>query len=125
MITEEVTQVIDGTLDDIENFDEISLEHWEYFKNKKPIFNKEYLGKLRVVIAKDNERTVGYVFYVFFKSPYHNETWCQVDMFFLKPSHRGKGIGKDMFRLVEQMAKINDFNWLKMEFEKCPIALKK
>ena len=107
MITEEVTQVIDGTLDDIENFDEISLEHWEYFKNKKPIFNKEYLGKLRVVIAKDNERTVGYVFYVFFKSPYHNETWCQVDMFFLKPSHRGKGIGKDMFRLVEQMAKIN------------------
>jgi len=53
MIAEEVIQVIDGTLDDIENFDEIALEHWEYFKNKKPMFNKEYLGKLRVAIAKD------------------------------------------------------------------------
>jgi len=95
--------VVDGKLSDIENFDEIALEHWEYFGNKKPMFNKEYLAGLRVVIAQDNEKTVGYVFYGFFKSPYHTETWCQVDMFFLKPSHRGKGIGKDMFRLVEQM----------------------
>jgi GNAT superfamily N-acetyltransferase len=71
------------------------------------MFNKEYLGSLRVVFAKDEGKTVGYAFYGFFKSPYHNETWCQVDMFFLIPSHRGKGIGKDMFRLVEQMAKIN------------------
>jgi GNAT superfamily N-acetyltransferase len=107
MITEEVTQVIDGTLDDIENFDEISLEHWEYFKNKKPIFNKEYLGKLRVVIAKEDEKTIGYVFYGLFQSPYHNEIWCQIDMFFLSSSHRGNGIGKRMFELVEQTAKDN------------------
>jgi len=42
MIAEEVIQVIDGTLDDIENFDEISLEHWEYFKNKKLPHPEEY-----------------------------------------------------------------------------------
>jgi GNAT superfamily N-acetyltransferase len=109
MIAEEVNvvEVLDGKLSDIENFDEIALEHWEYFKNKKPMFNKEYLGGLRVVIAKDERKTVGYAFYGFFKSPYHNETWCQVDMFFLTSSHRGRGIGKEMFRLVEQMAKIN------------------
>lgn len=107
MIAEEVIQVIDGTLDDIENFDEIALEHWEYFNNKKPMFNKDYLGKLRVAIAKDDGKTVGYAFYGYFKSPYHDETWCQIDMFFLTPLHRGKGIGKEMFKLVEQMAKIN------------------
>jgi hypothetical protein len=45
--------VVDGKLSDIENFDEIALEHWEYFGNKKPMFNKEYLAGLRVVIAKD------------------------------------------------------------------------
>ena len=106
-VEQSTINVVDGKLSDIKNFDEIALEHWEYFGNKKPVFNKEYLAGLRVVIAKDNEKTVGYVFYVFFKSPYHNETWCQVDMFFLKPSHRGKGLGKDMFKLVEQMAKIN------------------
>jgi GNAT superfamily N-acetyltransferase len=106
-VKQSATYVVDGKLSDIENFDEIALEHWEYFGNKKPMFNKEYLAGLRVVIAKDNEKTVGYVFYGFYKSPYHNETWCQVDMFFLKPTYRGKGIGKEMFRLVEQMAKIN------------------
>ena len=107
MIAEEVLQVIDGTLDDIENFDEIALEHWEYFKNKKPMFNKDYLGKLRVAIAKNDGKTVGYAFYGFFKSPYHDEMWCQIDMFFLTPSHRGNGIGKKMFELVEQIAKNN------------------
>jgi len=106
-VKESTIYVVDGKLSDIKNFDEIALEHWEYFGNKKPVFNKEYLAGLRVVIAKNIEKTVGYVFYGFFKSPYHNETWCQVDMFFLKPTHRGKGIGKEMFRLVEQMAKIN------------------
>lgn len=107
MILEEVIQVIDGTLDDIDNFDELALEHWEYFKNKKPMFNKEYLGKLRTVIAKNDRNVVGYVFYGFFKSPYYDEAWCQIDMFFLTPLHRGKGIGKEMFRLVEQIAKEN------------------
>jgi GNAT superfamily N-acetyltransferase len=106
-VEQSTIDVVDGKLSDIKNFDEIALEHWEYFGNKKPMFNKEYLAGLLVVIAKDIEKTVGYVFYVFFKSPYQNETWCQVDMFFLKPTHRGKGIGKEMFRLVEQMAKIN------------------
>ena len=107
MIAEEVIQVIDGTLDDIENFDEIALEHWEYFKNKKPMFNKDYLGSLRVAIAKDEEKAVGYVFYMFYRSPYHDEMWCQVDMFFLLPSHRGNGTGRKMFELVEKVAKSN------------------
>ena len=107
MIAEEVIQVIDGTLDDIEDFDEIALEHWEYFKNKKPMFNKDYLGKLRVAIAKDEGKTIGYAFYGFFKSPYYDETWCQIDMFFLTPSCRGNGIGKQMFDLVEETAKNN------------------
>jgi len=106
-VEQSTINVVDGKFSDIENFDEIALEHWDYFKNKKPMFNKEYLAKLRVVLAKDNERTVGYVFYVFFKSPYHNETWCQVDMFFLKPEYRKQGIGKEMFDLVEKIAKEN------------------
>jgi len=97
MIAEEVIQVIDGTLDDIENFDEIALEHWEYFKNKKPMFDRQVIGNFRVVIAKDDEKTIGYAFYLFYKSPYYDETCCQVDMFFLKPEYRGQGIGMKMF----------------------------
>ena len=46
--------VVDGKLSDIENFDDLSLEHWVCFNDKKPIFNIGYLGTLRVVIAKDD-----------------------------------------------------------------------
>jgi len=108
MIAEEVIQIIDGTLDDIEDFDEIALEHWEYFKNKKPMFDRGIIDNFRVVIAKDEEKTVGYAFYLFYKSPYYDETCCQIDMFFLKPEYRGQGIGMKMFKLVEQLAKNNN-----------------
>jgi GNAT superfamily N-acetyltransferase len=110
MIAEEVIAVdlIDGKLSDIENFDEIALEHWESLRNKKPTFSKEYLSNLNVVIAKDNNKTVGYAFYMFFKSPYYAEQCCLIDMFFLKMKYRKQGLGAKMFNLVEQIAKNND-----------------
>ena len=109
MIAEEViaVELIDGKLSDIENFDEIALEHWEYLKNKKPTFSKEYLKNLSVVIAKDDNKTIGYAFYMFFISPYYAEQCCLIDMFFLKTSYRKQGIGARMFNFVEQIAKKN------------------
>jgi GNAT superfamily N-acetyltransferase len=53
------------------------------------------------------ERQLGMRFMGSFKSPYYDETWCQIDMFFLTPSCRGNGIGKQMFDLVEETAKNN------------------
>jgi GNAT superfamily N-acetyltransferase len=101
-------QIIDGKLEDIENFDQLGLEHWQDFNTKLPSFNKEFLNNLHVVIAKNLNETIGYVFYLIYKSPYHNEFWCQIDMFYLKKSYRNNGIGKKMFDYVEQIAKEND-----------------
>lgn len=106
-VEQSTVTVVDGKLSDIENFDDLSLEHWVCFNDKKPIFNTVYLNNLRVVIAKDDDQSIGYVFYGLFKSPYYDETWCQVDMFFLKPEYRKQGIGKKMFDLVESIAKEN------------------
>jgi len=58
-----------------------------------------------VVIAKDKETPIGYVFFMIFPSWYYTELWCQVDMFFLLPEYRRKGLGKKMFALVEKTAK--------------------
>jgi GNAT superfamily N-acetyltransferase len=93
-----------GKLKDIENFDELAKEHWLAFNTKAPTFNKEFLQTLEVVIAKEEE-TVGYLFFFMYVSPYTAEKTCQADMYYLKPSYRGKGIGTKMFTFLEQTAK--------------------
>lgn len=94
-----------GKLKDIPNFDALSKKHWDSFNNSNPSFNKEILSQMDVVIVKDKETPVGYVFFMLFPSWYYSETWCQVDMFFLLPEYRRKGLGKKMFALVEKIAK--------------------
>jgi len=98
-------QITLGKLSDIQNFDELSKQHWDSFNNKPPNFNKEILSQMDVVIAKDKETPIGYVFFMIFPSWYYTELWCQVDMFFLLPEYRRKGLGKKMFALVEKTAK--------------------
>jgi len=98
-------QITLGKLSDIQNFDELSKQHWDSFNNKPPNFNKEILSQMDVVIAKDKETPIGYVFFMIFPSWYYTERWCQVDMFFLLPEYRRKGLGKKMFALVEKTAK--------------------
>jgi len=98
-------QITLGKLSDIQNFDELSKQHWDSFNNNTPNFNKEILSQMDVVIAKDKETPIGYVFFMIFPSWYYTELWCQVDMFFLLPEYRRKGLGKKMFALVEKTAK--------------------
>ena len=95
------------TVDKLEDFDELGLEHWNSFNNKTPEFDKEFLKNFTVLQAKHNNRTIGYIFYLIFKAPYYNEFWCQIDMFYLKPEYRGQGTGKQMFNMVEEEAKKN------------------
>ena len=90
---------------DIEDFDTIALEHWNSFKNNPPVFDKDILKNFNVVQALKDNKTIGYIIYLCFKSLYYENIWCQIDMFYLKPEFRGKGIGKEMFNLVEQEAK--------------------
>lgn len=94
-----------STFDSILNFKDLSLEHWDSFNNKEPQFKEEFLKTLQVITATLDNKTVGYLFFALFNSPYHNDKWCQVDMYYLSIEHRKHGVGKQMFDLVEQIAK--------------------
>jgi GNAT superfamily N-acetyltransferase len=94
-----------NTFDNITNFDALSLEHWNSFKNKSPEFKEEFLKSLQVITASLDNVCVGYLFFATFNSPYHSDKWCQVDMYYLCDKHRKQGIGKQMFNLVEKTAK--------------------
>jgi len=97
--------IVEGTLYCIDNFHELSKEHWAEFNTQEPSFNVYYLKNLDVILYKDNEVTQGYLFYLMFPSPYYKELNCQVDMFFLRKKYRGRGIGKRMFTKMEEKAK--------------------
>ena len=90
---------------DILTFDKLSLKHWEEFNTKLPKFNKQYLSTLKAVVFEENKETKGYVFFGIYPSPYYDELWGQIDMFYLSPEYRNKGIGKQMFIMVEQFLK--------------------
>jgi GNAT superfamily N-acetyltransferase len=93
-------------LDSLHDFDEIAKEHWDSFNNKKPEFDKEILSNFNIIRAVDTDNTtVGYLFYLCFKSPYYDEIWCQVDMFYIKKTHRKQGLGKRMFTALEEEAR--------------------
>ena len=94
------------TFDNITNFDDLSLEHWNSFKNNPPSFKKEFLKSLQVITASLDNVCKGYLFFAKFNSPYHNEKWCQIDMYYLSTEHRKQGIGKKMFNLLEETAKL-------------------
>lgn len=128
------------SLADVEDFTELAKEHWESFQNKKPTFDINLLSNFHVVRAIDNDKTVGYILYLLYKSFYYDEVCCQVDMFYLKPEYRKQGIGKKMFTLVEEDAKqrgatqlISSFNlkqplegfYQKMGFETTHVAVAK
>jgi GNAT superfamily N-acetyltransferase len=98
-------EVCKCSLEDIKNFDSIAKEHWDSFQNNTPTFNKDILCNFNVVQAKTKETTVGYILYILFKSPYYDEIWSQVDMFYLQPKYRKQGIGKRMFKMLEEDVK--------------------
>ena len=127
-------------LADVQDFTELAKEHWNSFHNKQPNFDINLLSNFYVVRATDNDKTVGYILYILYKSFYYDEICCQVDMFYLKPEYRKQGIGKKMFTLVEEDAKqrgasklISSFNlkqplegfYQKMGFETTHVAVAK
>jgi GNAT superfamily N-acetyltransferase len=93
------------SFDSMANFKALSLEHWESFNNPPPAFKEEFLKTLQLITAKTGNTTVGYLFFAVFNSPYHNERWCQTDMYYLSTKHRKQGVGKQMFDLLEETAK--------------------
>lgn len=93
------------SLEDIENFKDLAQEHWDSFQNKQPSFDLTALNVFKAIKAKAGDKTVGYILYVVYKTPYHDELWCQTDMFYLQPAFRKQGIGKRMFQFLENEAK--------------------
>lgn len=92
--------------DAIDNFDELALEHWKDFNTQEPVFNKELLRTFCVITARnDEDKVVGYLFFVIIDSPYYAERSCHTDMFYLRKTYRKQGIGKQMFQLLEDFAK--------------------
>lgn len=101
-----VLKIYNGSFLDLPDFDEVANEHWKSFNNKFPKFDKDMLSRFPVIKAETKDgKTAGYLFYILFKSMYHDEIWCQVDIFYLKPEYRSKGTGTKMFNLLEKEAK--------------------
>ena len=92
-------------LANIENFDELSKEHWEDFGNKTPDFNKTYLESGKVITVRDEGKVVGYVMFFVGRCPAYEENWCTVTMYYLQHKYRNAGVGSKMFDLVERTAK--------------------
>jgi GNAT superfamily N-acetyltransferase len=93
------------TLSSIENFDSLAKEHWDDFANKPPTFKKAILGRGQVITARVDVRPVGYLVFLITDSPFYDEKWCSIGMYFLQREHRGRGLGTKMFLLLEQTAK--------------------
>jgi GNAT superfamily N-acetyltransferase len=93
------------TFENITNFKDLSLEHWNSFNNELPCFKEEFLKSLQVITASKDNKVVGYLFFAVFNSPYHDYKMCQIDMYYLSDQHRKQGIGKQMFNLAEKTAK--------------------
>ena len=92
-------------IEDIQNFKDLAQEHWDSFQNKQPSFDLDVLNNFKAVQAKIENKTVGYILYLIYKTPYYDELWCQTDMFYLQPIYRKQGIGKEMFQFLEKEAK--------------------
>lgn len=92
-------------LANIENFDSLSKEHWDDFGNKPPSFKKDLIGRGQAVVARVSGTPVGYLVFIVGTSPFYDEKWCSVNLYYLQRAYRGAGTGKKMFSLLEQTAK--------------------
>ena len=52
------------TVLDIEDFEDLALEHWNSFNNKTPKFNKDILQNFNVIQATHKNKTIGYILYI-------------------------------------------------------------
>lgn len=98
-------QITLESLADVENFDALAEEHWADFHNKKPVFNKDILSRCSVVVARDAGTPVGYILFMVVDSPFYDERWCHIGMYYLQRSCRSAGVGTKMFEFLEDVAK--------------------
>ena len=96
------------TLANVENFDALAEEHWADFNNKKPVFKKSSLSRFSAIVARDNGVPVGYILFLLADSPFYDEKWCHIGMYYLRRPYRGLGAGVRMFQLLEDTAKEKD-----------------
>jgi len=92
-------------ISEVPGFAELSEKHWQEFNNKSPNFSELYLQFMDVVVAKEGDTLIAYCFFKCFEDPHDEGNTCQVDAFYLDPEYRGRGIGKEMFSIVELEAK--------------------
>ncbi|WP_194189729.1 GNAT family N-acetyltransferase [Clostridium chrysemydis] len=68
---------------------------------KESIFNKD---EAEVLIAEFNGEPIGYVLYFYNFSTFIGRSGFYLEDIYIKPEYRGKGIGKEIFRLIAGIA---------------------
>lgn len=87
-------------------------DHWEEFHDREPNFNWEVYktydaaGIICLVTVRDSGKLIGYhLSYVFPYLHQQDELSAFMDIFYLYPEYRQKGIGKKLFMTAEQIYK--------------------
>lgn len=86
---------------------------------KKYIFNDK--SNIEVIFAYYNNIPVGFCLYFYNFSTFLGKPGLYIEDLFVKPDHRGKGIGKALFMHLETLAKSKDcgrLEWLVLDWNK-------
>lgn len=119
------------SIDDLEMVLELNLSLFEYEKTFVDSYNlnwtysdagKRYFekvcgweGNLFGFAASENNKTVGYIAAVIYKTPYRSfDAVCEIENMFIDEKFRRKGIGKALIEAVSKEAFIREVKRLKV-----------
>lgn len=82
---------------EVELLDEVTETTWNRFFNAEiPVY---------CAVARENDRILGFVHYVFHDSTWAVKNYCYLEDLFVDPTTRGKNIGKKLIEYVREKAK--------------------
>lgn len=82
---------------EVELLDEVTETTWSRFFNTEiPVY---------CAVARENDRILGFVHYVFHDSTWAVKNYCYLEDLFVDPTTRGKNIGKKLIEYVREKAK--------------------
>jgi GNAT superfamily N-acetyltransferase len=85
---------------EVELLDEVTEATWSRFFNAEiPVY---------CAVARENDRILGFVHYVFHDSTWAIKNYCYLEDLFVDPTARGKNIGKKLIEYVREKAKERD-----------------
>jgi GNAT superfamily N-acetyltransferase len=88
------------------DIDRLSRKHWSEFHDHEPQFNWQYLRAATCIQPFAGDLAVGYLFMYILPQPYDPDLMGVVDLYYLDPAYRSEGVGRRMFQLAEDMARV-------------------